>query len=158
MNEEWKRKENTAKITLALIAHDNKKTEMVDLVKQHSDKLSSFNLVATHSTGKLVQAGTGLAVTLVQSGPLGGDQQIGSMVASGIVKAVIFLRDPLTAQPHEPDIAALMRVCDVHNVPLATNLATAEAVLHLLFEHPEVLGEYQMEAALAHGTGFPYQK
>jgi methylglyoxal synthase len=74
------------------------------------------------------------------------------------VKAVIFLRDPLTAQPHEPDIAALMRVCDVHNVPLATNLATAEAVLHLLFEHPEVLGEYQMEAALAHGTGFPYQK
>jgi methylglyoxal synthase len=96
MNEEWKRNENTVKITLALIAHDNKKTEMVDLVKQHSDRLSSFNLVATHSTGKLVQAGTGLAVTLVQSGPLGGDQQIGSMVASGIVKAVIFLRDPLT--------------------------------------------------------------
>jgi methylglyoxal synthase len=82
---------------------------------------------------------------LVNSGPNGGDQQIGGMVASGVVRAVIFLRDPLMAQPHEPDIAALMRVCDVHNVPLATNVATAEAVMHLLFEHPEELN--------AQGTG-----
>jgi len=85
----------------------------------------------------MIQQATGLPVTLMQSGPLGGDQQIGAMVASNTVKAVIFLRDPLTAQPHEPDITALLRVCDVHNVPLATNLATAEAVLHLLFEPPE---------------------
>ena len=85
----------------------------------------------------MIQQATGLPVTLMQSGPLGGDQQIGAMVASNSVKAVIFLRDPLTAQPHEPDITALLRVCDVHNVPLATNLATAEAVLHLLFEPPD---------------------
>jgi methylglyoxal synthase len=78
---------------------------------------------------------------------MGGDQQIGGMVASGVVKAVIFLRDPLMAQPHEPDIAALMRVCDVHNVPLATNMATAEAIMHLLFEHPEVLEETEVEPA-----------
>jgi methylglyoxal synthase len=75
-----------------------------------------------------------------------------------MVKAVIFLRDPLTAQPHEPDIAALLRVCDVHNVPLATNLATAEAVMHLLFEHPEVLDEPQIEAALNNGSALHLRK
>ena len=89
----------------------------------------------------MIQQATGLPVTLMQSGPLGGDQQIGALVASNIVKAVIFLRDPLTAQPHEPDITALLRVCDVHNVPLATNLATAEAVLRLLFEPPDTQNE-----------------
>jgi methylglyoxal synthase len=89
---------------------------------------------------------------------MGGDQQIGGMVASGVVKAVIFLRDPLTAQPHEPDIAALLRVCDVHNVPLATNLATAEAVMHLLFEHPEVLEEHEMASALNNGSALHLRK
>jgi methylglyoxal synthase len=89
---------------------------------------------------------------------MGGDQQIGAMVASGVVKAVIFLRDPLTAQPHEPDIAALLRVCDVHNVPLATNLATAEAVMHLLFEHPEVLDEPKIEASFNNGTALHLRK
>ncbi len=124
------------KLTLALIAHDGKKEEMVKLVREHREELAQLALVATRSTGQLVREGTGLPITLVNSGPMGGDQQIGGMVASGTVKAVIFLRDPLMAQPHEPDIAALMRVCDVHNVPLATNMATAEAVLHLLFEQP----------------------
>jgi methylglyoxal synthase len=132
-------------LTLALIAHDGKKDEMVRLAQEHKGNLSKLSLVATRSTGQLVREGTGLVITLVNSGPLGGDQQIGAMVASGVAKAVIFLRDPLTAQPHEPDIAALMRVCDVHNVPLATNMATAEAVMHLLFEHPEVLDEYDAE-------------
>ena len=134
-------------LTLALIAHDGKKEEMVKLVREHRDQLAQLSLVATRSTGQLVREGTGLPITLVNSGPMGGDQQIGGMVASGTVKAVIFLRDPLMAQPHEPDIAALMRVCDVHNVPLATNMATAEAVLHLLFEHPEVLDETETEPA-----------
>jgi len=135
------------KLTLALIAHDGKKEEMVKLVREHRDQLAQLSLVATRSTGQLVREGTGLPITLLNSGPMGGDQQIGGMVASGTVKAVIFLRDPLMAQPHEPDIAALMRVCDVHNVPLATNMATAEAVLHLLFEHPEVLDETETESA-----------
>ena len=135
------------KLTLALIAHDGKKEEMVKLAREHKDQLAQLSLVATRSTGQLVREGTGLPIALVNSGPMGGDQQIGGMVASGTVKAVIFLRDPLMAQPHEPDIAALMRVCDVHNVPLATNMATAEAVMHLLFEHPEVLEEAEMEPA-----------
>lgn len=145
-------------LTLALIAHDGKKDEMVRLVREHRDNLAKLSLVATRSTGQLVREGTSLPVTLVNSGPMGGDQQIGAMVASRVVKAVIFLRDPLTAQPHEPDIAALLRVCDVHNVPLATNLATAEAVMHLLFEHPEVLGEYRIEACLNNGTALHIRK
>ena len=155
MNEKESKKEI---ITLALIAHDGKKEEMVHLAKEHRDNLSKLSLVATRSTGQLVREGTGLALTLVNSGPMGGDQQIGALVASGVVKAVIFLRDPLMAQPHEPDIAALMRVCDVHNVPLATNLATAEAVMHLLFEHPEVLDEPQIEAALNNGSALRLRK
>jgi methylglyoxal synthase len=93
-----------------------------------------------------MQERTGLPVTLLQSGPLGGDQQIGALVANGDVDAVIFLRDPLMAHPHEPDVSALLRVCDVHNVPLATNIASAEAVLHLMVEHPEALGRHQLEA------------
>ena len=136
------------RLTLALVAHDAKKEDMVLLVNAHKQKLTELDLVATRSTGQMIQARTGIPVTLMQSGPLGGDQQIGALVTSGIVKAVIFLRDPLTAQAHEPDITALLRICDVHNVPLATNRATAESVLHLVFEHPEILGEAQFEAKL----------
>jgi methylglyoxal synthase len=146
------------RLTLALIAHDGKKDEMVRLAREHKENLAKLALVATRSTGQLVREGTGLAITLVNSGPMGGDQQIGAMVASGVVKAVIFLRDPLTAQPHEPDIAALMRVCDVHNVPLATNMATAEAVMHLLFEHPEVLDEHEIEDNLSNGSALHLRK
>jgi len=137
------------RLTLALVAHDAKKEDMVFLVNAHKQELTELDLVATRSTGQMIQARTGIPVTLMQSGPLGGDQQIGALVTSGIVKAVIFLRDPLTAQAHEPDITALLRICDVHNVPLATNRATAESVLHLVFEHPEILGEAQFEAKLS---------
>jgi methylglyoxal synthase len=141
-----------APITLALIAHDNKKEEMLSLVADHREELSTLPLVATRSTGLLIQSRTGLNVTLMQSGPMGGDQQIGSLVASGVVKAVIFLRDPLTVQPHEPDVTALLRVCDVHNVPLATNLTTAEAVLHLIFEHPDIIGEQSLRSRFLTGV------
>lgn len=141
-----------ATVTLALIAHDNKKEEMLSLVADHREDLSTLSLVATRSTGQLIQSRTGLNVTLMQSGPMGGDQQIGSLVASGVVKAVIFLRDPLTVQPHEPDVSALLRVCDVHNVPLATNLTTAEAVLHLIFEHPEVISELSLRSRFLTGV------
>jgi methylglyoxal synthase len=143
---------NMTTVTLALIAHDNKKEEMLSLVKDHKEGLSNLSLVATRSTGLLIQERTGLSVTLMQSGPMGGDQQIGSLVASGVVKAVIFLRDPLTVQPHEPDVSALLRVCDVHNVPLATNLTTAEAVLHLIFDHPEVIGELSLRSRFLTGV------
>jgi len=132
--------------TLAMVAHDAKKDDLVRLVKTHKEELARVDLVATRSTGQLTQERTGLPVTLLQSGPLGGDQQIGALVASGEVNAVVFLRDPLTAHPHEPDVSALLRVCDVHNVPLATNLATAEAVLHLLTEQQEALGRHRLEA------------
>lgn len=131
---------------LALVAHDAKKEEMVQMVKAHKEELAEVDLVATRSTGQLIQAKAGLPVTLLQSGPLGGDQQIGAMIAGDKVDAVIFLRDPLTAHPHEPDVSALLRVCDVHNIPLATNLTTAEAVLHLIAEHPEALSGHHLTA------------
>ncbi len=131
------------KFTLALIAHDTKKEDMVQLVKAHKEELAKVTLLATRSTGQLIMGRTRLPVTLMQSGPMGGDQQIGAMVANEDIDAVIFLRDPLTAHPHEPDVSALLRVCDAHGIPLATNIATAEAVLHLLAGHPEAFkGRY----------------
>ncbi|MFA5760961.1 MAG: methylglyoxal synthase [Dehalococcoidales bacterium] len=126
------------KYTIAMVAHDAKKEDMVELVQRYQDKLSNFNLVATKTTGQLIKDSTGIPVTLLQSGPMGGDQQVGAMVAEGKLEAVIFLRDPLFAQPHEPDISALLRVCDVHDTPLATNMSTAESVLNLLFEKAEL--------------------
>ena len=140
--------EEMRKFTLALIAHDSKKEDMVDLVCSYKEKLEQLHLIATRTTGEQIQAKTGLPITLMQSGPLGGDQQIGSLVASGVVNAVIFLRDPLTSQPHEPDITALLRVCDVHNVPLATNLASAEGVLHLINEYPDALVKTNLKAQI----------
>jgi len=114
---------------VALIAHDQKKDDLIDFVRRYAQTLRQFPLVATGTTGQRIIDIVGLSVQRVQSGPLGGDQQIGGMVAEGKIRAVIFFRDPLTAQPHEPDVSALMRICDVHNVPLVTNLASAEALM-----------------------------
>ncbi len=119
---------------IALIAHDEKKDDMIRFCKEHVERLRAFRLVGTGTTAKVVRQATGLEVRGMQSGPYGGDQQIGAMVASGEMDAVIFLRDPLTAQPHEPDITALLRVCDVHNVPVATNLASAEKIVRAMYE------------------------
>ena len=124
---------------LALIAHDTKKEDIVEMAEAHEIELSELELFATKGTGKLLRQRTGLDVILMEDGPHGGDQQIGAMVATGEVNAVVFLRDPLMAQPHEPDISALLRICDVHNVPLATNLATAQILLHALLQHPEMI-------------------
>lgn len=123
--------------TVALIAHDKKKLDLIAFAKDQREVLSRFNLIATGTTGILLRDKAGLDVTPLLSGPQGGDQQIGAAVAEGRVLAVIFFRDPLTAQPHEPDVSALMRICDVHNVPLATNLAAAEAALEWLRNHPD---------------------
>ncbi|MCA1993728.1 MAG: methylglyoxal synthase [Coleofasciculus sp. S288] len=118
--------------TIALIAHDRKKDDIVTFTRAHAPILSRYKLIATGTTGQRIQQGTGLQVERMLSGPMGGDAQIAAQVATGNVIAVIFLIDPLYAQPHEPDIQALLRICEVHNIPLATNLATAEAIVAML--------------------------
>jgi methylglyoxal synthase len=117
---------------IALIAHDKKKNDMIDLAIKYKDVLAPHELCATGTTGTLVMGETGLKITRMKSGPLGGDQQIGSMIAEGKLDLVIFLRDPLTAQPHEPDVSALLRLCDVQNIPLATNVKSACIILDAL--------------------------
>lgn len=114
---------------IALIAHDRMKATMVEFANKYKEYLSKQKLWATATTGKLLRAESNLEITCVLSGPLGGDAQISALVATEQIDLVIFLRDPLTAQPHEPDITALMRICDVHAVPLATNIGTADALL-----------------------------
>jgi methylglyoxal synthase len=120
--------------TVALIAHDRKKETMLAFVLKHREILAKHNLVATATTGRIIKESVGLDVTTYLSGPLGGDQQIGARIACQEIDMVIFLRDPLTAQPHEPDITALLRVCDVHNVPVATNEVCAHLLVSTLDE------------------------
>lgn len=114
---------------IALIAHDRKKDDLIQFVTAYQPILSEHTLYATGTTGQRVMDETDLEVIRFRSGPLGGDQQIGAMIAQDEMDMIIFFRDPLTAQPHEPDVSALMRLCDVYNVPLATNMGTAEVLL-----------------------------
>ncbi|RYM06359.1 methylglyoxal synthase [Sporolactobacillus sp. THM7-7] len=117
---------------IALIAHDKKKPEMVEFAIAYQHVLKQHDLYATGTTGRKVMEATGLRVHRFQSGPLGGDQQIGAMIAANEMDLVIFMRDPLTAQPHEPDVNALLRLADVYRIPLATNMASAEIMMHAL--------------------------
>ena len=117
---------------VALIAHDGKKNEMVALATEFRSLLSTCALCATGTTGARLQTEVGLAVERLLSGPLGGDLQIGARLAVGEIDVVIFLRDPMTPQPHEPDINALVRASDVHDVPCATNVSTARLLLRQL--------------------------
>ncbi len=117
---------------IALIAHDKKKNKMIELAVKYREVLAKHTLYATGTTGTLVMGETGLNIIRMKSGPLGGDQQIGSMIADSQLDLVIFLRDPLTSQPHEPDISALLRLCDVQNIPLATNYRSATIMLKAL--------------------------
>jgi methylglyoxal synthase len=119
----------TMNLHIALIAHDNKKNAMVALAREFEPFLRKCRLCATGTTGGRLIDEIGLNVERLLSGPLGGDLQIGALLATGHVDAVIFLRDPMTPQPHEPDINALVRACDVHDVPCATNLSTARLML-----------------------------
>ena len=116
-------------MNIALIAHDKKKELMVQFSIAYRGILAKHNLMATGTTGGLITETTGLKVHRFLSGPQGGDQQIGARIAYNEVDLVLFFRDPLTAQPHEPDVTALFRLCDVHNIPLATNVATAEVLI-----------------------------
>ena len=117
---------------VALIAHDHKKDDIVRLTGEYVDTLRRCDLLATGTTGGRIEAAHGLTVERMLSGPHGGDLQIGAQLAEGHVDVVIFLRDPMTPQPHEPDINALVRACDVHDVPCATNISTARMILDVL--------------------------
>lgn len=117
------------KKTLALIAHDGKKADMVAFALRFKDVLERYELIATSTTGSLLIDKCGLKVTRMLSGPIGGDAQIAAQVAEGKVEAVFFFVDPLGKHPHDPDIQSLMRICNAHNVPLATNPATAMYII-----------------------------
>ena len=116
--------------TIALIAHDNKKAEMVNWAMKNKSVLEKYQLCGTGTTAKLVADATDLKVKRYLSGPLGGDQQIGAKVAEKKIDLVIFFWDPLESQPHDPDVKALLRIAVVYDIPIATNKATADYVIH----------------------------
>lgn len=117
-------------MNIALIAHDVKKELMIQFCIAYCGILSKHNLCATGTTGKLVSEATGLHIDSFLSGPQGGDQQIASRIACNEIDMVLFFRDPLTVKEHEPNEMNLLRICDVHNIPIATNIATAEMLIH----------------------------
>ena len=123
-------------LRIALVAHNAKKPDIVALAVDFKDFLTRCKLCGTGTTGQRIAQATGLKVERLLSGPMGGDLQIGARLATGKIDVVIFLRDPMTAQPHEPDINALVRACDVHNVPCATNPASARILLRSLAAQP----------------------
>ncbi|UTR09648.1 methylglyoxal synthase [Evansella sp. LMS18] len=136
-------------MNIAFIAHDEKKDEIVQFATAYEEVLKDHNLFSTGTTGTRIMEATSLKLHKYQSGPLGGDQQIGAMIAENNMDCVIFFKDPLTAQPHEPDISALIRLCDVYSIPLATNMATAEILLRGMqrgdFEWRELIKEKKKE-------------
>ena len=132
-------------MNIALIAHDRKKDDMVEVARDFAAYLSGCHLMATGTTGGRLRSEAGLDVECLLSGPLGGDLQIGARLAEGRVDAVVFLRDPMTPQPHEPDINALVRACDVHDVVCATNESSARHVMKALAE--------ELDAAPGSGQG-----
>lgn len=119
-------------MNIALIAHDTKKELMVQLCIAYCGVLSKHNLCATSTTGKMVAEATGLNVQRYLSGSQGGDQQIAARISCNEIDLLLFFRDPISVKPHEPNDMNLLRLCDVHNIPVATNIATAEALIHAL--------------------------
>jgi methylglyoxal synthase len=124
---------------IALVAHDHKKEELLGWAKRHRDALSRHELIATGTTGALIAKETGLEVDRVNSGPLGGDLEIGALITRGDVDCLLFFWDPLAAQPHDPDVKALLRIAVVWNIPVAGNLASAD----FLMASPFMDGEYK---------------
>lgn len=119
-------------MNIALIAHDTKKELMVQFCIAYCGVLSKHNLCATGTTGKMVAKATGLNVQHYLSGSQGGDQQIAARISCNEIDLLLFFRDPISVKPHEPNDMNLLRLCDVHNIPVATNIATAEALIHAL--------------------------
>ncbi len=134
---------------IALIAHDKKKTELVNFMIAYEHIFSEHTLYSTGTTGIRIMDATNLEILRLASGPLGGDQQIGALITTGDLDLILFFRDPLTAQPHEPDVSALLRLCDVYGIPLATNVATAELLIKAVeqgfFSWREVAQKYRGE-------------
>lgn len=134
---------------IALIAHDKKKTELVNFMIAYEHIFHEHTLYSTGTTGARIMEATKLEILRLASGPLGGDQQIGALITTGDLDLIIFFRDPLTAQPHEPDVSALLRLCDVYGIPLATNVATAELLMKAVeqgfFSWREVAQKYRGE-------------
>ena len=134
-------------LDIAFIAHDRKKDEMVNFVIAYEKVFKPHKLYSTGTTGTRIMEQTELNIHRFCSGPLGGDQQIGALVAENKMDLIIFLRDPLMAQPHEPDITALLRLCDVQGIPVATNVATAELLVRALdrgdFSWRELVDKYK---------------
>jgi methylglyoxal synthase len=136
------RKDRIYKPRLAIIAHDGKKADLVAFATFNRDRLQQCELFATGTTGRLLVEKVGLTVERMESGPLGGDVQIASLIVDGRVDAVVFIVDPLDKHPHDPDIQTLMRICNVRNVPLATNIATADILISSdLLWQPEADGD-----------------
>ncbi|WP_127530723.1 methylglyoxal synthase [Paenibacillus kobensis] len=137
---------------IAFIAHDRKKEEMVNFITAYENVFKPYQLYSTGTTGQRIMEKTELQIHRFMSGPLGGDQQIGALVAENTMDFIIFLRDPLMAQPHEPDIIALLRLCDVQGIPVATNIATAELLVRALergdFGWRELVHKYKPESSL----------
>ena len=119
----------TERKSVALIAHDSKKSELVEWARRHREALDQFDLYATRGTGELIESSLGLTLVKLQSGPLGGDLQIGARIVDGALDALIFFWDPLEAQPHDPDVKALLRVAVVWNIPFACNRASADSIV-----------------------------
>lgn len=119
-------------MNVALIAHDSKKELMVQFCIAYCGILSRYSICATGTTGKLVSEATGLHIQRFMSGSQGGDQQLASSISCNEIDLLLFFRDPLNAKAHEPNDINILRLCDVHNIPVATNIATAEALIHAL--------------------------
>lgn len=124
---------------IALIAHDNEKPKLIEWCKKHYAELKNHSLFGTGTTARMITDKTGLTVKGYNSGPLGGDQQIGAKIVEGVIDFVVFFSDPLTAQPHDPDVKALMRIAQVYDIPMAINKATADFMLTSVYMD----GEYQ---------------
>ena len=125
------------KKNIALIAHDNKKADLIELCEQNKDILTQHFLCGTGTTARMITDKTGLPVKGYNSGPLGGDQQIGAKIVEGRIDFVVFFSDPLTAQPHDPDVKALLRIAQVYDIPIANNRASADFMIHSEFMNEE---------------------
>ena len=125
------------KKNIALIAHDNKKADLIEWCEQNNDNLTQHFLCGTGTTARMITDKTGLPVKGYNSGPLGGDQQIGAKIVEGRIDFVVFFSDPLTAQPHDPDVKALLRIAQVYDIPIANNRASADFMIHSEFMNEE---------------------
>lgn len=131
---------------IALVAHDHKKADMLDWIHEHKDKFMSHKLYATGTTGKLIEKELGIEVTKLKSGPLGGDQQIGALIAENKIDILFFFWDPLEPQPHDPDVKALLRLAVVWNIPVASNIASADFLINSIFfngDYPRKIPDFK---------------